>query len=119
MSGRGIPHGMRVGLSFRAEFTQAVPGSVEVRFLYENLGPDESFQILVDGYINYFLDGADEPESVAKVHVTPGSHLIEIAVVSSRNTQYLEYSEEEIQDSQAQVFIDRIRVEGTEFGGAS
>ena len=60
MSGHGIPHGMRIGLSFRAFFTKNVPGIVEVRFLYDQLGVDESFQILVDGYVQYSVDGYDE-----------------------------------------------------------
>jgi hypothetical protein len=43
MSGKGIPHGMRIGLSFRADFAKDVPSFIEVQFMYKNLGDDESF----------------------------------------------------------------------------
>jgi hypothetical protein len=45
--------------------------------------------------------------------------LIEIAVVSSRNIEDVEFSERQIQDSIAEVFIDQVKIYGTEHGGAA
>jgi hypothetical protein len=37
MSGKGIPHGMRIGLSFRADFVNDVSGILIVKFMYVDL----------------------------------------------------------------------------------
>ena len=82
--GEGIPPGLRLGLRLRAEFLDHQSRFLNITFTNKNFKKDESFKIFVDGETK-FQTSADGTNLLASVELTPGSHLLEIAVESRRS----------------------------------